>query len=607
MSAPWRNARWFVAYWISRTGVFFGRYVPAPFWYALADPIADLCYLTMRRRRRVVQENLQRVVGPEAAPAAARGVFRNFARYVIDFYQLPSLSKDALCNRIEFHDWRHLNEALQPGAGGLFITLHLGQAELGAGALAAYGHAPNAIAETFDYPPMDRFIQGLRRNLGMNVIPANKATKGVLRCLNRGEALCMMIDVIQPGEGVIVDFCGAPVEFSSAPARIAIRTGARVMPGVVARAPHNRMKLLPKIDFGLHFEPTGDEESDVQALTQLIATSLGGCVREFPDQWFAFRPSGDRTAVSTAPTNGGWRIWALKAGIRLGSVLPRAASYAIARFGADLAYRHRQEVRAAVQDNMRHVMGAGAPPEAVDAAAREAFRNVARYYVDLIRIPRMNLETMIGKQVRLHGLEQLKSRLDSGQGVVVATAHFGSMELAVQVGAIIGLDSLVLAEPLQPPAFADLMRRLRSTFGPRYEDVSFTTIMNSIRHLRGGGLLAIACDRDIQHNGELIEFFGVETRMPMGAAEIAARTGAALMPGYCRRAEDGGFDIYFEEPLELTDTGDSKQDALANTKKLLERVESWISADPGQWMPLEAIWPNKVPTQPEPLVKQSAG
>jgi phosphatidylinositol dimannoside acyltransferase len=597
MSDRWRHLRWFLAYWISRTGAFLGRFIPAPFWYALADPIADLCFVFMRGRRRVLQENLSRVVGPEEAPAAAKRVFRNFARYVIDFYQLPSLSKDALCNRIEFHDWRHLNEALQPGAGGIFVTMHLGQVELGAGALAAYGHAPNAIAETFEYPPMNEFIQGLRRGLGMNVIPANKAKMGVLRCLNRGEALCMMIDVIEAGDGVMVDFFGVPMEFSSAPARIALRTGARVMPGVVARAPHNRMKLLPKIDFGLHFEPTGDEEADVQALTQQIATSLEAFVRQFPDQWFAFRAPPEAAAVMTSKSKGDWRLWALKAGIWLGNVLPRPAAYSVARVGADLAYRWRHSARADVQDNMRHVLGPDAPQEAVDAAAREAFRNVARYYVDLIRIPRMNLHTMIGKEVRLHGFERLQSRLDAGQGVIVATAHFGNMELAVQVGAILGLNMLILAEPLQPPAFADLMRRLRSSFGPRYEDVSFHAVAESLRHLRAGGCLAIAIDRDIQHNGEPIEFFGVETRMPMGAAELAERTGAALLPAYCRRAEDGGFDIYFEEPLELTSTGHLKEDALVNTRRLLDRAETWIRADPGQWMPLERIWPASLPSK----------
>jgi len=307
MSGPWRNLRWFVAYWISRTGAMLGRFIPAGFWYTLADPIADLCFVCMRRQRRVLQENLRRVVGDEQAAAAAKRVFRNFARYVIDFYQLPSLSKDALCKRIEFHDWRHLSSALQPGAGGIFVTMHLGQAELGAGALAAYGHTPHVIAETLDYMPMNDFIQGLRGDLGMKVIPANKAKMGVLRCLSRGEALGMMIDVVEPGEGVVVEFFGGPAEFSSAPARIAIRTGARVMPGVVARDDHDRMKLLPCIDFDLRYDTTGDEETDVRSLTQAIAKSLEAFARRFPDQWFAFRDVWGVGEQRPGEARGGWK------------------------------------------------------------------------------------------------------------------------------------------------------------------------------------------------------------------------------------------------------------------------------------------------------------
>lgn len=167
-------------------------------------------------------------------------------------------------------------------------------------------------------------------------------------------------------------------------------------------------------------------------------------------------------------TKGDWRLWSLKAGMWLGNVLPRAAAYAIARLAADLAYRFRDGARVSVQDNMRHVLGADAPQSKVDAAAREAFRNVARYYVDLIRIARMDLRGMIGKQVRLYGLERLKAPMQQGRGAVAATAHFGNMELAVQVSALVGVDTLVLAEPLQPPAFADAMRRLRSKYGVRY-------------------------------------------------------------------------------------------------------------------------------------------
>lgn len=289
-----------------------------------------------------------------------------------------------------------------------------------------------------------------------------------------------------------------------------------------------------------------------------------------------------------------WKLWTLLLGVRLGRLLPRRASYGIARIGADIAFQLRSGMRANVEDNMRHVLGAGASRQRVRETAREAVRSVARYYVDLIRLPRTDLKAMIGREVQLHGFDRLTSRLEAGQGVVVATAHYGNPEVAVQVGAILGVDLLVLAEPLQPPAFARLMRQLRSTFAPRYEDVGFGAVADSLRHLRAGGCIAITCDRDIQHNGPSVEFFGVEASMPLGAVEFAMRTGAALIPGYCRR--DGeGYDIYFEEPVPLVDTGSKDEDALTNARALLERVEAWLRADPGQWFVLQRIWGTRVP------------
>lgn len=593
MGGAWQNLRWFVAYWISRLGARLGRYLPTRVWYAFFMPFADFAFLIMRRHRNALIANLTRVVGEEEAQATARRVFRNFARYVVDFYQLPKLDKEVLKRRIDFDDWEQLKGAMEEGKGGLFITLHLGQAELGGAAMAAYDHPLHVIAETMPYPPMDEFIQQLRRDLGMKVIPANKATMGVLRCLNRGEGLAMMIDAVEPGDGVMVDFFGAPAEFSTAPARIALRTGCRVIPGVIARQPADATRIAPIIDFDVRYDATGDEEADVRALTQAIATSLETQVRRFADQWFAFRPVWD---VKVRKPSGAWRLRALSAGIQLGGRLPRSVSYALVRLGADLAFRWRKSAREDVMDNMRHVLGPDAASEAIESTAREAFRNVGRYYVDLIRIPHSDLRKQMGRSVRVHGLEKLQSRLDAGQGVVVATAHFGNPELGVQVGAILGIDMLVLAEPLEPPEFAEMMKQLRSTFGPRYEDVGFGVIADSMRHLRAGKCLAIASDRDIQRNGTAIPFFGVETPIPLGAAELAARTGAALMPAYCTRRGDG-FDIYFEDPLDLRRSDDHKQDAIVNTCMLLKRIEAWIAEDPGQWMVLERIW-RPVKTKP---------
>jgi KDO2-lipid IV(A) lauroyltransferase len=196
--------------------------------------------------------------------------------------------------------------------------------------------------------------------------------------------------------------------------------------------------------------------------------------------------------------------------------------------------------------------------------------------------------------VRLHGIERVQEPTRSRQGVVVATAHFGNPEMAVQVGALVGLDILVLAEPLSPPSFDEMMTKLRGTFGVRYEDVSFSAVANAIKHLRKGGVLAIICDRDIQGTGTPLPFFGEETPLPLGAVELAARTGSVLIPGYSRRM-GSTFDITFEAPIEMEKTGDRDADALTNARKLLKVAEGWIRSDPGQWMVLERIWKPQLP------------
>ena len=599
MSVAWRNLRWCIAYWISRLASRVGRYLPTRFCYTLADPIADVCFFLLLLQRRNLVANLTRVVGEAEAPAAARRVFRNFAKYVIDFYQLPVLGRDVLRKRIKFDAWQTLDEALDQGTNGtIFVTLHLGQAELGGAALSTYHHPVNVIAEALPYAPMNDLIQELRRSLGMRIIPAKKANREVLRCLARGEVMAIMLDGVQE-DGVAVELFGAPALVSSAPARIALRTGARVLPAVLSRDRQDETLIVPTIDFDFRFQTTGDEETDVLALTQALAHSFERYIRLYGDQWFSFRPFWTaQTHVETAKAAELWKQWALSLAAKLGGRLPRGASYGLARLGGDLAYYARTSTRRDVADNMRHVLGANAAPEEISRQTKEAFRSVARYYVDLIRLPQTNPDTLLSETVRLHDFNRLEEPLKAGKGVIVATAHFGNPEMAIQIGAILGLNVLVLAEPLQPPSLARLMEKIRCAYGARYENVGFNAIANAIRHLKAGGCLAVTCDRDIQGRGEPVPFFGVPAKLPLGAVELAVRTGALLIPGYCKRSGDG-FDIYFEEPLDLCASGNAKEDALVNARALVQRVERWIRADPGQWMTLERIW--KLPaTEKEP-------
>jgi KDO2-lipid IV(A) lauroyltransferase len=117
--------------------------------------------------------------------------------------------------------------------------------------------------------------------------------------------LAMLLDVAERDFGIYVDFFGAPAFVSSAPARVALRTNAWVMPAVVIRGPGDDRLMTPIIDTSLRdYTPTGDTEHDVRELTRLILRSLEGVLRAHPDQWFIFRRMWQQPAGDARPAAG---------------------------------------------------------------------------------------------------------------------------------------------------------------------------------------------------------------------------------------------------------------------------------------------------------------
>jgi KDO2-lipid IV(A) lauroyltransferase len=282
-----------VVYWLFRLVIFLGRPFPTRVGYFVAPIIADICYPFYRGGRRALYQNLSRVLGTSdrrLLGRVARSTLRNFSKYVVDFIHFYTMSPEDIRRRIVFDHFERLNGAVAEGKGIIFVTLHFGNWDMGAAGLAAYGYPIDAIAETFELPRMNDLVQGYRRQLGMNIIPMERVGPGVLRALRRGDILALLIDVPAPGASVVVDFFGAPAEVPAGPARLALRTGARVIPAVLAREPGHDELIRPILDFDLSFQPSSDEEGDVRELTQQIMSSLERFIRLYPDQWFMFRP-----------------------------------------------------------------------------------------------------------------------------------------------------------------------------------------------------------------------------------------------------------------------------------------------------------------------------
>jgi len=281
-----------LVYWLFRLTILLMRPFPLKVGYAIGSFVASLCYYFFRRQRRALNENLARVLDSDDkryVDSVARRAFQNFGKYVVDFIHFPVMTREEIQRRLAFDEWEDLNKVTGFERGVLIVTIHFGNWDHGAAALAAYGYPVNAIADTFRYPKMNQLVQGSREKLGMKVIPRERVGLGVFRALRQGEMLAMLIDVPAPDSSIQVPFFGAPAEVSSAPARIALRTGAWVVPAVVVRGPEDPAIIRPIIDVSLRYEATGPEEEDVHRLTALIMASLERQIRRYPDQWFIFR------------------------------------------------------------------------------------------------------------------------------------------------------------------------------------------------------------------------------------------------------------------------------------------------------------------------------
>lgn len=230
----------------------------------------------------------------------ARQAFRNFGKFVIDFVRFPVITKEEIRKRLVFSQWAELEEVVASKRGAIMVTMHFGAYDLGAAALGAYDFETLGVAESFGYHRMDELIINSRRQMGMNFIPNDKVSVGVFRAIKRGGILAMLIDVASAGTEVAVDFMGGPATVSSVPARVALRTGAWVVPSLIVRGPERDELIRPILDTRClrTFEKTDDEERDIQEMTRRIMASYEGLVRQYPEQWLMLRHIWPEPATS---------------------------------------------------------------------------------------------------------------------------------------------------------------------------------------------------------------------------------------------------------------------------------------------------------------------
>lgn len=193
--------------------------------------------------------------------------------------------------------------------------------------------------------------------------------------------------------------------------------------------------------------------------------------------------------------------------------------------------------------------------------------------------------------IRYEGLEHYLAARDSGHGVFVLTAHLGAWELSSFFHSLMGYPMSMVIRRLDHQRVDALVNGIRTLHGNRVlpkDDFA----RGLLKAMHGGETVGILMDTNMTPpQGVFVPFFGVEACTASGLARVAARSGAAVLPGFLlwERAERR-YVLHFGPALDLVRSGNIDRDALENTALFTRTLEGYIRRYPEQWLWVHRRW-----------------
>jgi KDO2-lipid IV(A) lauroyltransferase len=201
-----------------------------------------------------------------------------------EYAHLDKLHMDGPHPRIEVRGLDTLDAAIARGKGILFVSGHFANWEIMPFAARDYGITGGVIVRPANNPYVHRWLDRVRSRNGMTEqIPKGPSgTRRIFSLLRKGEAALLLVDQ-RASEGITIPFFSRDAFTTPAPAALALKLGAVVVPVSNQRVKGSRFQMTvhPPI------EPpnTGDPDRDLFEFTAAITRFVEERVRERPHEW----------------------------------------------------------------------------------------------------------------------------------------------------------------------------------------------------------------------------------------------------------------------------------------------------------------------------------
>jgi KDO2-lipid IV(A) lauroyltransferase len=217
---------------------------------------------------------------------AARPAIGEAGRFVAELPKLWMRPPSESClGNVRIEGQGHVAQAFERGQGVVFFGPHCGSFELGPQALAELYGPITAIYRPARKPWLARLELLARSRPGLAVVPASlSGIRQMFRTLKNNQAVALLTDQVPPeGQGVWAPFFGKPAYTMTLAARLALQSGAVVLPVSCERLARGQgyfLKIWPALA-ALDSLP----KTDLLPAVTIINQAIEAIVRTQPGQY----------------------------------------------------------------------------------------------------------------------------------------------------------------------------------------------------------------------------------------------------------------------------------------------------------------------------------
>jgi KDO2-lipid IV(A) lauroyltransferase len=275
-------------YFTVRLLIFLMGALPRRLARTIGAALGDFSLLLLPRLRAAGQINL-RLAFPEwpqeQRERVLRNSVRNLGRQLAEFCRMSRYTRASITAIARCEGEEHYLAGQAQGQGTLVLTGHIGAWELSSFYHSLLGHPMALVIRRLDNLKVDALVNHIRGLHGNSVIHKDDFARGLLSAMRRNQTVGILMDTnMTPPQGVFAPFFGVEACTASGLARVALKTGATVLPGFMVWE-ESEQKYVLRFSAPLALARSGDDAADILANTAMFTRVIEDTIRRYPEQW----------------------------------------------------------------------------------------------------------------------------------------------------------------------------------------------------------------------------------------------------------------------------------------------------------------------------------